>query len=145
MHKWMYIGTTCSICSVTFNDMQRESEALDKVRELERKISEINALVTKERTSNCEMQRVHKGLMKVWYLYFKHILALILIMLHAYIDDMQRESDALVKVRYLENKINEMNDEMNALITKERSSNDELQRVRNELMKVSYPHLKLSL
>ncbi|XP_057787852.1 factor of DNA methylation 1-like [Salvia miltiorrhiza] len=47
----------------------------------------------------------------------------------------KREKDALDEVGALEIKITEMTDQMNALITKERSSNDELQGVRTELMK----------
>lgn len=65
---------------------------------------------------------------------YEYIVLLSLILL---VDDiMQREQEALAKVRDLEKKISEMTDEMNALITKERLSNDELQGVRKELMKV---------
>lgn len=51
---------------------------------------------------------------------------------------MQRERDALDKVDELERKMTEMTEQMNALIIKERTTNDELQGVRTELMKVSY-------
>lgn len=63
-------------------------------------------------------------------------------MLHD-IDDTQRVSEALDKAQDLEKKNNEMSDKMNALITKERSTNHELQRVCNKLSQVSYPYLKL--
>lgn len=52
---------------------------------------------------------------------------------------MQREKEALDKVRELENKLDEMSDQLNALITKDRLSNDELQGVRRELIEVWYP------
>lgn len=49
---------------------------------------------------------------------------------------MQREKGAFSNVYELETKIDEMRDEMNTLITKERSSNHELLAARKELMKV---------
>lgn len=49
---------------------------------------------------------------------------------------MQREKGAFSSVDELETKIDEMRDEMNALITKERSSNNELVAARMELLKV---------
>lgn len=52
---------------------------------------------------------------------------------------MQREKEALDKVRELENKLDEMTDQLNVLITKDRLSNDELQGVRRELIEVWYP------
>lgn len=49
---------------------------------------------------------------------------------------MQKDKEARDKISELERKISEMTNEINALITKERSSNEELQGVRDELVKL---------